>query len=73
MGNYKRSLRKKLVGGSSIMRVFGSSYRFKEEAKEDRERRRRVQHKGKKIDPQITTERSIRAILTPLGGMNKKR
>lgn len=52
MGNYKRSLRKKLVRGSGVMRVFGSSYKYKEVAKELRKSMRRGQKMGKrKMDP----------------------
>jgi len=35
MGNYKRSRRRKLVRGSSVLRVFGSSYHLKDEAREE--------------------------------------
>ena len=73
MGNYKARRRRKLVGGSSVMRVFGSSYKYKEEAKDERDRRRRGQPKGNRANAQITTQRSVRAISTPFGGMNKKR
>lgn len=71
MGNHKRRLRKKLVGGSSIMRVFGSSYKYKEEAKDMRGRMRHGQDKRKKTGS-IKTEHSVRAISTPFGGMNKR-
>ena len=70
MGNYKQRLRKKLVRGSSVLRVFGSSYKFKEEAKELRERARRGQ--GKRKYRSIKTEHSLRAISTPMGGLNKR-
>lgn len=72
MGNYKRRLRKKLVRGSGVMRVFGSSYKYKEEAKELRESMRRGQSNGKKKTGPIKTERSVHAISTPFGGMNKR-
>lgn len=72
MGNYKRKLRKKLVRGSGVMRVFGSSYKYKEEAKELRESMRRGQGNGKKKTEPIKTERSVHAISTPFGGMNKR-
>ena len=72
MGNYKRRLRKKLVRGSSIMRVFGSSYKYKEEAKEMRASMRRGQSNGKKKSRPIKTENSVHAISTPFGGMNKR-
>ncbi len=72
MGNYKRRLRKKLVRGSGIMRVFGSSYKYKEEAKELRESMRRGQGDRKKKTRSIKTEHSVRAISTPFGGMNKR-
>lgn len=62
-----RSLRKKLVRGSSIMRTFGSSYKYKEEAKELRESMRRGQCNGKKRTGPIQTERSVHAISTPMG------
>ena len=39
MGNYKRRRRCKLLGGPSILRVFGSSYRFKKEANAERSKR----------------------------------
>ena len=55
MGNYKRKLRKKLVRGSGVMRVFGSSYKYKEEAKELRESMRRGQGNGKKKTEPIKT------------------
>jgi len=71
MGNYKRKLRKRLVRGSSIMRTFGSSFKYKEEAKELRESMRRGQCSGKKRIGSIKTERSVHAILTPFGGNNK--
>ena len=72
MGNYKRKLRKKLVRGSSIMRTFGSSYKYKEEAKELRESMRRGQSNGKMRTGSIQTEHSVHAISTPFGGMNKR-
>lgn len=67
-----RKLRKKLVRGSSIMRVFGSSYKYKEEAKELRERMRKGQKKRTKGAGAIKTERSVYAISTPFGGLNKR-
>lgn len=66
MGNYKRRRRCKLVKGPSILRVFGASYRFKEEAKEERKQRRKGQRWGKTSRP-LTTQNSVRAILTPMG------
>lgn len=72
MGNYKRRLRKKIVRGSGVMRVFGSSYKYKEEAKELRESMRRGQGNGKKKTGPIKTESSVHAISTPFGGMNKR-
>ena len=72
MGNYKGRLRKKIVKGSSIMRVFGSSYKFKEEANDLRESMRRGQFCGKKRKAPIKTERSVHAISTPFGGINKR-
>lgn len=73
MGNYKQRRRRKLVGGPSIMRVFGASYRFKEEAKQEREQRRKGQSNGRKAGLQVSTERSVHAISVPFGGMNKRR
>lgn len=70
MSKAKRRLRSKLVRGPGILRVFSSSYKYKEEAKADRARRRGKGHaKASKL--QITTQRSIHAISTPFGGMNK--
>ena len=54
------------------MRVFGSSYKDKEEAKDLRESMRRGQSYGKKKAGPIKTERSVHAISTPFGGMNKR-
>lgn len=54
------------------MRVFGSSYKYKEEAKELRESMRRGQGDRKKKTRSIKTEHSVRAISTPFGGMNKR-
>lgn len=54
------------------MRVFGSSYKYKEEAKELRESMRRGQGNEKKKTVPIKTERSVHAISTPVGGMNKR-
>ena len=53
------------------MRVFGSSYKFKEEANDLRERMRRGQF-CKKRKASIKTERSVHAISTPFGGINKR-
>ena len=72
MGNYKRRLRKKLVRGSSIMRVFGSSYKYKEEAKELKASMRRGQNNRNKKSRPIKTEKSVRTISIPFGGMNKR-
>lgn len=72
MGNYKRRLRKKMVRGSSIMRVFGASYKYKEEAKEMRASMRRGQENRKNKVAPIETKGSVRAISTPFGGMNKR-
>jgi len=66
MGNYKRRRRCKLVKGSSILRVFGASYKYKEEAKKERSNRRRGQKVGKNSHP-LTTQNSVRAISTPMG------
>lgn len=74
MSKRSRKLRMKLIRGSSIMRVFGSSYKYKEEAKALRAGMRSGQsnrNKNKKSAP-ITTENSVRAISTPFGGMNKR-
>ena len=71
MGNYKQRRRRKLVGGPSIMRVFGASYRFKEEAKNERELRRKGQKSRRKTDLQFNTQHSVHAISVPFGGMNK--
>jgi len=54
------------------MRVFGSSYKFKEEAKEQRASMRRGQSNGKKKSRPIKTEKSVHTISTPFGGMNKR-
>ena len=54
------------------MRVFGASYKYKEEAKELRERMRNGQRNRTKGVGAIRTERSVRAILTPFGGLNKR-
>lgn len=73
MGNRNRKIRKKLARGSSIMRIFSSSYKYKEEASQLRKKMRQGQkNRNKKKEPQITTERSVRAISTPFGGMNKR-
>lgn len=70
---YKKRLRKKLVRGSSIMRVFGSSYKYKEEAAEQRKGMRAGQaHRMDGKEAPIKTEQSIHAISTPFGGINKK-
>ena len=47
-------------------------YKYKEEAKELRESMRRGQGNGKKKTEPIKTERSVHAISTPFGGMNKR-
>lgn len=65
MGNYKRRRRCKLLRGPSILRVFGSSYKYKEEASAERERNRKS--RGHAKSSQISTRRSVRAILTPMG------
>lgn len=67
MGKYKRRRRCKLLGGPSILRVFGSSYKFKKEANAERGRSRKSQGKVKASKLQISTQRSIRAISTPMG------
>lgn len=67
MGNYKQRRRRKLVKGSSILRVFGSSYHFKNEAKEERASRRRAQKRAKSSRSQISTQRSVHVIYTPMG------
>lgn len=72
MGNYKRRLRKKMVKGSSIMRVFGASYKYKEEAKEMRASMRRGQESRKSKEAPIKSKSSVREISTPFGGMNKR-
>ena len=54
------------------MRVFGSSYKFKEEANDLRESMRRGQFCAKKRKAPIKTERSVHAISTPFGGINKR-
>ena len=72
MGNYKRRLRKKLLRGSSIMRVFGASSRYKEILKELGTSKNCGQKDGKKKSAPIKTEHSVHAISTPFGGMNKR-
>ena len=67
MGNYKRRRRCKLLSGPSILRVFGSSYKYEEEAKLERGLRRKSQRHVKTSKLQISTQRSIRAISTPMG------
>lgn len=67
MGNYKRKRRCKLLSGPSILRVFGSSYKYGEEAKAERGRRRKSQGHVKSSKLQLSTQRSIRAISTPMG------
>ena len=67
MGNYKRRRRCKLLSGPSILRVFGSSYRFKKEAAAERARSRKSQSHVKTSKLQISTQRSVRTILTPMG------
>lgn len=67
MSNYKQRKRRKLVRGSSILRVFGSSYRFKDEAKEERASRRRGQGHAKTSKLQISTRYSVHTIITPMG------
>ena len=55
------------------MRVFGSSYKYKEEAAEQRKRMRAGQaHRMDGKEAPIKTEQSIHAISTPFGGINKK-
>ena len=66
MGNYKRR-RCKLLSGPSILRVFGSSYKYKEDGKTERSRNRKSQGHLKASKLQISTQRSIRAISTPMG------
>jgi hypothetical protein len=72
MGNRGKKRRRKLSRGPSIMRVFGTNYKYKEELKRELESSRRRQHLGEKNgNAQIATERSVHAISTPFGGMNK--
>lgn len=66
MGNYKSRRRCKLLKGPSILRVFGASYKYKEEAKEERKNRRKGQKFSKRSCP-LTTQHSVRDILTPMG------
>lgn len=54
------------------MRVFGASYKYKEEAKEMRTSMRRGQESRKSKVAPIETKGSVRAISTPFGGMNKR-
>lgn len=70
-GKKLQALRRKVVSGSSVMRVFGSSYMYKEEAKKVKKDNRRRQHNTGKKNRPIKTEHSVRAISTPFGGMNK--
>ena len=72
MSKKMRKLRKKLVRGPSIIRVFGASYKYKEEAKELRGRMRNGQRNRTKGVGTIKTEHSVRAISTPFGGLNKR-
>lgn len=67
MGNYKRRRRCKLLSGPSILRVFGSSYKFRNEAKAERARSRKSQGHVKTSNLQTSTQSSIRAISTPMG------
>lgn len=67
MSNYRQKKRRKLVRGSSILRVFGSSYHLKEEAKEERTRRRHGQVHVKTSKLQISSRSSVRLIFTPMG------
>lgn len=62
----------KMVKGSSIMRVFGASYKYKEEAKEMRASMRRGQESRKSKEAPIKSKSSVREISTPFGGMNKR-
>ena len=71
MGNYKQRRRRRLVKGPSIIRVFGSAYKLKEEANKERKSRRDGQPKCKTSKLQISTKCSVRAISTPFGGLNK--
>ena len=67
MGSYKINRRRRLVRGPSILRVFGSSYKYKEEAKTERAQRRKGQRPTKSSMLQTSTHRSVRAVLTPMG------
>jgi hypothetical protein len=67
MANYKIKRRRKLLRGPSILRVFGSSYKYKTEAKTERSKSRKRQGQVKISKLQISTQRSVRAISTPMG------
>ena len=67
MGNYKIRRRRKLSRGPSVMRVFGASYRYKEEAEAERGQRRKSQGHVKPSALQISSQHSVRAISTPMG------